>query len=128
MSTRTCAKRALFGLSLNSEPMSMEPDRISRREAVRRGLLGTAGLWLGDLLLSPVQAGQPAAPAAGAKAKAVIQIWMWGGASHLDTFDPKPEAGSDYCGPLNQPVATNVPGIRISELLPLLAKQANRYS
>ena len=35
-----------------------------------------------------------------AKAKSVIQIWMWGGPAHLDTFDPKPEAGNDYCGPL----------------------------
>ena len=59
---------------------------------------------------------------------AVIQIWMWGGPSHLDTFDPKPEAGYDYCGPLNKPIETNVAGIRICELLPVLAKQADKYS
>jgi hypothetical protein len=53
---------------------------------------------------------------------------MWGGPSHLDTFDPKPDAGNDYCGPLNHPIATNVPGITICELLPLLAKQADKYS
>ena len=53
---------------------------------------------------------------------------MWGGPSHLDTFDPKPEAGYDYCGPLDKPIATNVDGIRIGELLPLLAKQADKYS
>ena len=53
---------------------------------------------------------------------------MWGGPSHLDTFDPKPEAGNDYCGPLDKPIATNVDGIRIGELLPLLAKQADKYS
>ena len=53
---------------------------------------------------------------------------MWGGPSHFDTFDPKPEAGRDYCGPLDKPIATNVPGIRICELLPLLAKQADKYS
>jgi hypothetical protein len=69
-----------------------------------------------------------AAEAAKAKAQAVIQIWMWGGPSHLDTFDPKPEAGSDYCGPLDKPIATNVGGIRIGELLPQLAKQADKYS
>ncbi|MGA2327870.1 MAG: DUF1501 domain-containing protein [Bryobacteraceae bacterium] len=63
-----------------------------------------------------------------ARAKSVIQIWMWGGPSHLDTFDPKPEAGNDYCGPLNNPIPTNVAGIRICELLPLLAKQADKYS
>jgi hypothetical protein len=62
------------------------------------------------------------------KAKSVIQIWMWGGPSHLDTFDPKPDAGYDYCGPLDKTIATNVPGIQIGELLPLLAKQADKYS
>ena len=66
-------------------------------------------------------AAKPAKP----KAKAVIQIWMWGGPAHLDTFDPKPEAGNDYCGPLNNPIKTNVDGIVIGELLPMLAKQAD---
>src|SRR6516162_6708638 len=101
---------------------------LSRREAVRLGLLGTAGLLLSDGLTIPARAAVPAAtPKPNSKAKAVIQIWMWGGPSHLDTFDPKPEAGSDYCGPLNKPVATNVDGVRICELLPLLAKQADKY-
>jgi hypothetical protein len=63
-----------------------------------------------------------------AKAKSVIQIWMWGGPTHLDIFDPKPEAGYDYCGPLDKPIATNVDGIRIGELLPELAKQADKFS
>ena len=53
---------------------------------------------------------------------------MWGGPSHLDTFDPKPGAGNDYCGPLNKPIETNVKGILIGELLPELAKQADKYS
>lgn len=61
-------------------------------------------------------------------AKAVIQIWMWGGPSHLDTFDPKPDAGYDYCGPLDKAIPTNVPGIQINAALPLLAKQADKYS
>jgi hypothetical protein len=98
---------------------------ISRREAVQRTLLGAAGLVLGHHLSLRTLA---ATPSPKAKAKSVIQIWMWGGPSHLDTFDPKPEAGSDYCGPLDKPIATNVDGIRICELLPLLAKQADKYS
>jgi hypothetical protein len=98
-------------------------NKISRREALRRALAGAAGLLLPQGL-------RGSAPAVGrpATAKSVIQIWMWGGPSHLDTFDPKPEAGNDYCGPLNQPIATNVDGIRIGELLPLLAKQADKYA
>ncbi len=67
---------------------------------------------------------KPAPP----KAKSVIQIWMWGGPSQLDTFDPKPDAGYDYCGPLNKTIPTNVKGIQISETLPMLAKQADKYS
>ena len=46
----------------------------------------------------------------------------------MDTFDPKPDAGSDYTGPLKETIATNVPGIRIGELLTELAKQADKYS
>ncbi|OHB82578.1 MAG: hypothetical protein A2V98_21715, partial [Planctomycetes bacterium RBG_16_64_12] len=88
-----------------------------------RGLLGAAGLLLADRLGRPAWGAAPPA-----KAKAVIQIWMWGGPSHLDTFDPKPEAGNDYCGPLANPIPTNVDGILIGELLPLLAKQADKYS
>jgi len=98
---------------------------ITRREAMRRGLTGAAGLLLanglGLLAWSETQQLK-------AKAKSVIQIWMWGGPSQLDTFDPKPEAGYDYCGPLNKPIQTNVDGIKIGELLPMLAKQADKYS
>jgi len=99
---------------------------LSRRELVRRGLYGAAGLLLaGNLRIRSL----PAAPAAGrAKARSVIQVWLWGGPSHLDTFDPKPQAGYDYTGPLKSPIPTNVPGITICELLPLLAKQADKYS
>lgn len=96
---------------------------ISRREALRWGFLGAAGLALPQLV-----GRTPEANGASAKAKSVIQIWMWGGPAHLDTFDPKPEAGNDYCGPLNKPLATNIDGIRISELLPVLAKNADKYS
>ncbi len=96
---------------------------VNRRDVLKRGLLAGVSLAMADprrILSAPV----PATP----KAKSVIQIWMWGGPSHLDTFDPKPEAGYDYCGPLNKPVATNVEGIRIGELLPLLARQVDKYS
>jgi hypothetical protein len=105
--------------------------RITRRELLRRGLLSAAGLMLVDGfgLLGPLSAAPaPAAPVVRPSAKTVIQIWMWGGPSHLDTFDPKPDAGDDYHGPLKAPIETNVPGIRISELLPLLAQQADKYA
>jgi len=96
---------------------------MTRREALRRGLCGAASLALIDPAMRLAQS----APAK-ARAKSVIQIWMWGGPCHLDTFDPKPEAGRDYCGPLTSPISTNVSGIRICELLPKLAQQADKYS
>ncbi len=99
-------------------------DSITRREALKRGVVGAAGL---AALTGPLTRPARSAPLE-PKAKAVIQIWMWGGPCHIDTFDPKPEAGSDYTGPLNKPIATNVSGIRIGELLPQLAKQADKYS
>ncbi len=95
---------------------------MTRRDALKSGLLGTVSLAMAGPLA------QRAWSAPRAQAKSVIQIWMWGGPSHLDTFDPKPEAGYDYCGPLKSPIATNIDGIRIGELLPLLAKQAEKYS
>jgi len=101
----------------------IEGSRISRRALLRQGFAGAAGALLAGRLSSAAPISPPPA-----KARAVIQIWMWGGPSHLDTFDPKPEAGRDYCGPLNKPISTNVKGIRICELLPELAKQADKYS
>jgi uncharacterized protein (DUF1501 family) len=96
---------------------------MTRRAAIRSGLLGGAGLWFAGRLGSRLRAVAPAA-----RAKSVIQIWMWGGPSHLDTFDPKPDAGYDYCGALAKAIPTNVDGMMVGELLPLLAKQADKFS
>ena len=110
--------------------MSQDRRFFSRREALQLGLAGAAGLLLADLL--PMRAwgyGQPAGLGIGpGKAKAVIQIWLAGGPCHIDTFDPKPGAGYDYCGPLNKPLSTNVAGMQIGEMLPTLATQADKYS
>jgi len=89
---------------------------------VQRILLSTVALAL--IAAGAATSQSPAKP----HAKAVIQIWMWGGASQLDTFDPKPDAGYDYCGTLSKPIPTNVPGIQVGELLPKLAQQADKYS
>ena len=97
--------------------------RMTRRDALKRGIAGAAGLALMNPLSQRAQSAQLTA-----KAKSVIQIWMWGGPSHLDTFDPKPDAGDDYTGPLKNPIPTNVDGIRIGESLPKLAMQADKYA
>lgn len=109
--------------------MSRKSQLITRREALRRTALLAAGLSASSLLKAAD------APTVSVKpkiirppARSVIQIWLWGGPAHLDTFDPKPDAGADYCGPFTSPIETNVSGIRINELLPELAKQADKYS
>jgi len=105
---------------------------LTRREALREGLFTAAGLLAASFparaQVAPQAPPQPALPVPQGKAKSVIQIWMWGGPAHLDTFDPKPEAGNDYAGPLSSPIETNVSGIRICELLPLVARQADKYA
>lgn len=98
---------------------------MTRREALRTGLAGAAGVLMAEHLAAQTFA---APPAPKAKAKSFIQIWMWGGPCHIDTFDPKPDAGSDYTGPLNKAIATNVGGIQIIDQLPLLAKNADKYA
>lgn len=62
------------------------------------------------------------------RAKSVIQVWLWGGPCHIDTFDPKPDAGRDYSGALDAPIKTNADGIMIGQLLPKLAECADQYS
>lgn len=61
-------------------------------------------------------------------AKSVIQIFLSGGMSHNDTWDPKPESGRDYMGDFRKAIPTNVPGIQLGEMFPELAKQADKFS
>jgi uncharacterized protein (DUF1501 family) len=109
--------------------MSTQNDRLTRREALRRGLFGTAGVLLADRLTASARAeAAPAKPAAKAKAKSVIQVFLWGGMSHSDTWDPKPDAGYDYTGSFAGVIPTNVSGVQLGSLFPQLAKQADKFS
>ena len=62
------------------------------------------------------------------RAKSVILVYLDGGPAQTDTFDPKPEAGRNYCGNYKNVCQTNVDGVYIGEKLPLLAGMANKYS
>ena len=68
------------------------------------------------------------AAAAAGQAKSLVYIYLDGGSSQTDTFDPKPEAGPSYTGKYKNPIETNVPGVFIGERLVRLAKIADRYS
>ena len=96
---------------------------ISRRDFLRMSAIGTLGMQFGTSAFGQTVSGLPMA-----KAKSVIEIWMWGGPSHVDTFDPKPTANRDIIGPYTDVVETNVAGIRINSHLPNLAKQADKYT
>jgi len=93
----------------------------SRREVLRAGALAPLGLGLLDVL------GNRATAAAKPKVKSVILLFMWGGPSHLDTWDPKPNAPSEVRGSF-QSIATAVPGLRIGEHFPKLAALAKKYA
>jgi len=95
----------------------------SRRSFLRVGAAGAIGLSLPEWLQLKAQG-----RATEGKAKSVIQLWMAGGPPQTDTFDPKPEAGEDFSGPLRRAINTTVQGTRVGELLPLLAKQADKYT
>ncbi|OGV55260.1 MAG: hypothetical protein A2017_09540 [Lentisphaerae bacterium GWF2_44_16] len=112
----------------NEEKNSIPGFALTRREALKLGLWGMAGFFVSDFLSFSIFADALKPVFSGGKAKSVIQIWLAGGPSHLDTFDPKPGAGYNYCGPYNKPIETNVDGIQICQMLPLLAKQADKYS
>jgi Protein of unknown function (DUF1501) len=110
-------------------PGPNKPDRarppIHRRQFLRFGWTGFATLSLPGLLRLRAQAAE-AAPVTG-EPTAIILVWLRGGASHLETFDPKPEAAAEFRGPFG-PIHTNVPGIEICELFPRLAAIADRYT
>lgn len=97
---------------------------MHRRRFLVASSVGFAGLAFGQPLRS--EGGENSAPAA-ATAKSTILFFLCGGASHLDMWDLKPEAPAEYRGPF-QPIATSAPGVRLSEHLPLLAKQAHHLA
>ena len=89
-------------------------DGISRRNFIRVGGLAALGLGLGDFF--HLQRAFASDNALTAKAKSCILIWLDGGPSHLETFDPKPDAPQEVRGPLKT-IPTNLTGVRISECM-----------
>jgi hypothetical protein len=96
-------------------------DGIPRRSFLKIGALGLGGLALPDLLRADAQAGRGSSP------KALINIHLNGAPSHQDLWDLKPDAPAEIRGEFS-PMRTKVPGMQICELLPQLARRADRFS
>src|SRR5438067_2212012 len=95
---------------------------LSRRSFLQIGASTVLGLSLTDLLRLRARG----TPVEG-RARSVILLWLWGGPSQLDTWDPKPGAPLDYRGPFAA-IPTRVPGTRIGELFPQIADVADTFS
>src|SRR5438132_8616800 len=96
---------------------------VSRRAFLQIGGSTVLGLSLADLLRLRCEASVERQ----ASARSVIFLWLWGGPSQLDTWDPKPNAPLDYRGPFSA-IHTRVTGVRISELFPKVAQIADRLA
>lgn len=99
-------------------------DGLSRRSFVQAGLWGMGAMGMADVLRA-----KDASRRSGSSAKdtSLILLWLDGGPSHMDTYDMKPDAPAEYRG-IWRPIDTNVPGVQVTELFPLQAKIADRYS
>ena len=101
-------------------------DGVSRRDMLQVGSLAAFGLTVGQS--NPLNCLSALAKEPGlGRAKSCILIWLDGGPSHLETFDPKPSAPIEVRGPL-QPISTQVPGVVVSECLPQVAKRMNHVA
>ncbi len=113
----------MLDVVLNNRP-ARNCTGTTRRDFLRVGSLGFAGLSLPALLRAEARA---TGSGKGANAKSVILVYLGGGISHHDSFDPKPEAPDDIRGKYAT-IGTAVPGLRIGEKLPMMAKVMDRLT
>ena len=101
---------------------------LNRRKAIQIGGTGLLGLTLPKILRAADAAKQqPASAGPRVRAKRVIFLFQWGGPSHVDMFDMKPNAPEGYKSPL-APIASSCPDIQVCEQLPKTAQQMHKVS
>lgn len=96
-------------------------DGVNRRDFLSVGSVALGGLTLPHLLRAEARTAEAAPTAKRPARRAVIQVWLAGGPSHIDMYDLKPNAPAEFRGEF-QEIPTSIPGIRISEHLPLQAR------
>jgi hypothetical protein len=132
VSRREAMRRGVWGTAgmiaaggLSARLFAAEPKKTPEQQAAEEK---AAAEKLAAEKLAKDEAAKTKAKAKKVQAKSVIQIFLWGGMSHNDTWDPKPGTGYDYMGELDRVIPTNVDGIQIGSLFPRLAKQADKFS
>src|SRR3984957_9419463 len=110
-------------LQLTGKGTAHTCDGISRRDFLQAGTLSAIGLSLADLVAAQAQG----KVADGHDDRSVIMIFNLGAPSQLDTWDMKPDAPAEIRGPFKQ-IKTVAPGVEFSEIFPLMAKQADKFS
>ena len=103
--------------------VAADAGRLTRRDLIQVGCSTALGLGLSTLLARQSRAAQGATP----RARSVLFLFLFGGPSHLDTFDPKPEA-PDECRGEFRPIDTSVPGVQICEHLPRMAQRMHHWA
>jgi len=103
---------------------SLRCDGLSRRSLLSLGFAGALGWSLTDITAA---AARPMSPFGIKPAESLILIWLDGGLSHIDSFDPKPNAPSEIRGPFAG-IRSSIPGIALSEHLPMLASRLNQVT
>lgn len=122
-SRRHASEHAGSVVKAHFQPAPADLIRVgSRRWFLQSGFAGLAGLSVPELLRLRAQQ-----PEASRRQTAVILIWLSGGPSQLDTWDPKPDAPAEIRGPFRS-IVTKVPGVRVSEYFPLQARIADRLA
>lgn len=95
-------------------------NEMTRRTALKAGFLGALGLSLADI-------NRLRAEGKATRNKSIILVWLDGGPSHYESYDPKPDAPAEYRGPTSA-IRTNVPGVLFSSLFPRQAKLADKMA
>ncbi|GMU25068.1 MAG: hypothetical protein AMXMBFR13_51390 [Phycisphaerae bacterium] len=106
----------------DADQRAAHSDHLTRRDFLHAGSIAAAGLAVAPQVVRQASAGVPRDAQ-----RSCIFLFLVGGPSHIDTFDPKPDAPAEIRGPY-RPIRTNVRGIQISELLPRTARQADKYA
>lgn len=108
--------------------ISLHPARpVNRRQLLKAAAAGVARVGMAGAIACTTPLGRQAHAARPVRDRSCIFIWLNGGPSQFETFDPKPRADDDVRGPFGA-IATSVPGIHVSELLPLLAQHIDKYA